>query len=128
MILAWAGLVAAVVLLGALLASPVSGLVSSVTWPEDAPLNVHDNRARDPHLRHLARVLSRESTAEAQRAIADLAEGIVTSPSVTLFGRESDARARLGSTVESFLREPAGRDHDRFLRRLSDALDSIERL
>ena len=125
MIVAWVGLVVVVVI--ALMALPASNVISQVTWPEDAPLHLHDDRARDPHLRHLARILSSESTAEAQSTVAELAEGIVVSSTITLFEGVESARARLGS-VDSFVTERPARDHHQFLRQLGEALDRIERL
>lgn len=127
MILAWAGLVVAVILLAAALALPASG-PAAPDWPEDAPLNVHDNRGRDPHLRHLARILSSDSTGEAQRVVHDLAEGVLHSSAITLFEGTESARLRLGPQVERFVSEPPARDHDQFLHRLAEALDRIERL
>lgn len=126
MIVAWVGLVVVVVV--AVLALPASTSIGSVAWPEDAPLNLHDDRARDPHLRHLARILSSDSTHEAQSVVADLAEGIVHSPAITLFEGAVSARARLGRPVESFVSEQPPKDHRQFLRRLGDALDRIESL
>lgn len=127
MILAWAGLVVAVVLVAVVLALPASG-PAAATWPEDAPLNLHDDRGRDPHVRHLARILASDATTEAQRIVGDLAEGALHSTAITLFEGTESARARLGPQVERFVSEPPARDHDEFLRRLADALDRIERL
>lgn len=126
MIFAWVGLVVAVA--AVVIAVPGSTMISAVGWPGEAPLNLHDNRARDPHLRHLARILGSDSTAEAQRAIADLGEGVVTSSSVTLRGGEAAARERIGATLRRFVDEPPAKDHREFLRQLSAALEQIERL
>ena len=126
MIIAWVGLVVVAVLV--VMAVPASSSISAVTWPEDAPLNLHDNRALDPHLRHLARILSSDSTTEAQRIVGDLVEGLVQSPAVTLVASSESARARLGASVAGFVSDQPARDHDQFLRRLGEALDRIERL
>ena len=117
MILAWAGLVVVVALIGALLSVPAAA-ASVVHWPDDAPLNLHDNRGRDPHLRHLARVLTSDSPAEAQRVVADLAEA----------ERRSawPPRGSLDPQVARFVSDPPDRDHARFLHRLADALERIE--
>lgn len=126
MIVAWVGLVVVLVVL--LMALPSSEMISAVDWPGNAPLNLHDDRGRDPHLRHLARILGSDSTLEAQRAIADLSEGMVTSLSITLHGGEAAARKQLGPALDRFVTEPAPTDHREFLRCLSAALDQIERL
>ncbi|MGN6722182.1 MAG: hypothetical protein ACTHJM_06180 [Marmoricola sp.] len=125
MIIAWVGLFVVIVVV--LMALPASTTISSIAWPEDAPLHLHDDRARDPHLRHLARILSSDSSREAQAVIADLAEGIVSSSAIALFEGAESARARLGP-VDAFVTGMPPKDHDQFLRRLGDALDRIERL
>jgi hypothetical protein len=124
-IIAWVGLVVVIVIVA--MAVPASTSISSVTWPEDAPLHLHDDRARDPHLRHLARILSSDSTREAQATVADLVEGILQSSEVTLFEGADAARARL-APVSAFVTDDPPKEHGQFLRRLGDALDHIERL
>lgn len=126
MIVAWSGLMVGLVLV--VMAIPTSRWISVAIWPGEAPLNLHDNRARDPHLRHLARILGSDSTAQAQRTIAELSEGIVTSSRITLLEGEAAARQRLGPVVGSFVSEPAPQDHHKFLRHLGDALEQIERM
>lgn len=126
MIFAWAGLVVAVV--AVLRALPPSAMISTVVWPEDAPLSLHDNRARDPHLRHLARILAGDSTAEAQHTVTDLVDGVLNTSAITLFDDPTAARERLGPQVAGFISQPPPKDHDQFLRRLGDVLDRIERL
>lgn len=126
MIVAWAGLV--VVLVVVVMTLPTSKTISTVVWPGEAPLNLHDNRARDPHLRHLARILGTDSSAEVQRTIAELSEGLVTSSSITLREGEAAARARLGPALTAFIHGSPAKDHREFLRQLSEALEQIEHL
>ena len=125
MIIAWIGLVAAVLVL--VLTVPVSAAISTVTWPEEAPLNLHDNRARDPDLRHLARILASDSVVEAHRAVVDIAEQLLRSES-TSPGQAAAARERLGPQATAFLAGPPHNDHERYLRQLRDALGRIEQL
>lgn len=126
MIAAWVGLVVAVV--AVLVALPATTSISTVVWPGETPLSLHDNRARDPHLRHLARILTSDSTAEAQHAIGAIADGLVSSSAITLFEGSAAARARLGPEVASFVEGAPARDHDRFLRELGHVLERIEAL
>lgn len=125
MFVGWVAFV--VVLILALAAVPTGRTISTASWPTETPLSLHDNRARDPHLRHLARILGSDVPAEAQRALAALVDGVVTSHAVMLAGGEAAARARLGDGVRIAVEESAP-DHARFLRRVSAALDEIERL
>lgn len=126
MIAAWAGLVVAIV--AVLVALPAATAISTVSWPGETPLSLHDNRARDPHLRHLARILASDSTAEAQHTIAEISEGLVNSSAVVLFEGDAAARARLGPEVARFIAEAPDQDHERFLRQLAQVLDRIESL
>lgn len=126
MIVAWLGLIGSVIAL--LVWSPASSAIRTVVWPGEAPLNIHDDRGRDPHLRHLARILGTESATEVHRTMAALTERLVTSGSITLYEGTDSARRRLGPEAASFLAaEPTG-DHQAFLRGLSRTLDRIERL
>lgn len=126
MIIAWAGL--GVVVGIVVFATPAQRIISTAVWPREAPVNLHDNRARDPHLRHLARILDSESTAEAQRTIAGLREGMVTSSMLAVMEGDALVRGRLGGAVSSFIDQPPARDHATFLRELGAALEEIERL
>lgn len=126
MIAGWVGLAAAVTAL--LVWAPQFSAVRSVVWPGEAPLNVHDDRARDPHLRHLARILGTKSADEVHRAVAELTEQLLQSGSVTLYEGTEAARRRLGPEVAAFLAEPPTADHEAFLHGLSQALERIERL
>lgn len=123
MIVAWVGLV--VVVLAILFALPSS--IRSAAWPGETPLSLHDNRAQDPHLRHLARILNSDSTTEAHRTLGAITEGLLTSSSVTLYEGTDAARERLGPEVRAFV-DKAPTDHAQFLRGLSHALDRIEDL
>ena len=126
MIVAWVGLV--VVVAALLMALPATSTISEATWPGETPLSLHDNRARDPHLRHLARILGSESSLEAHRTIQTLTEDLLASSTVTLFEGSADARARLGPRVAAFLSESPPKDHHQFLRDLGEVVTRIESL
>ena len=128
MILLWAGLLAAAVALfrysGRLAAD-----VTAVTWPPEEPLNPHDNRASDPHLAHLARVLTSDLLQEAHTEVVEVTRRLVDSGSVTMaLGSKEDAWARLGPGVAAFLENPPLHDPPRYRRELATVLTRIEQL
>lgn len=128
MIVLWVG--AAIALLSLLrYAGRLAVDVATVSWPEEAPLNLHDNRARDPHLAHLGRLLASDSLGEAHHTVVDVTERLLASGSVTLHIDSTEkARRRLGPSVESFLARPPLGSPQRYRRDLAAALTRIEDL
>lgn len=109
-------------------ASRLTSTRRPVTWPEDEPLNPHDNRALDPHLKHLARVLSTDKVDEAHQELVAITRQLVFSPSVFLrLGSADAAWDRLGPDAIAFLQNPP-RDPERYRHRLAAVLPQIESL
>jgi len=128
MILLWVGLVLAAL---ALLryAGRIADQLAPVAWPGEAPLNPHDDRARDPHLGQLVRLLAGENPGEAHHTVVDVTERLLTSGSVQLLvGSADTARQRLGPAVTAFLADPPLGHPDRYRRELAEVLTSIEAL
>lgn len=100
----------------------------TVTWPDEEPLNPHDNRSRDPHLGHLTRVLNTDAVDEAHRELVEITRLLVFSPSVYLrLGSTEAAWSRLGPDVKAFLANPP-KEPERYRHHLAAVLPKIEAL
>lgn len=122
--IAFAVVVAAVVVY----AGGLAAVRRTVGWPEEEPLNPHDNRSLDPHLKHLARILGTDSVDEAHRELVGVTRQLVFSPGVFLrLGSVDAAWDRLGPEVISFLQNPP-KEPERYRHRLAAVLPKIEAL
>jgi hypothetical protein len=119
MILVWVALLAAVVALTAY-AGVVSRTVQRAAWPEETPLHVHENRAHDQVLPHLARLVAAEDPTPVHRQLRDATERLLASAAVD--GGGVDPR------VSAFLADPPLASAPRYRAELADVLDRIERL
>lgn len=127
MIAVWIGIVLVVAAL-VVYAGRLAGVFKAVTWPEEEPLNPHDNRSLDPHLKHLARVLGTDAVDEAHRELVGITRQLVFSTGVFLrLGSADAAWDRLGPDVISFLQNPP-KDPERYRHRLAAVLPKIEAL
>lgn len=98
-----------------------------VTWPDETPLNAHDNRSHDPRVARLTRLLRAGPTVEAHAELRDAVEELLRDP--TTLRRTGDVeggRARLGGDVTRFLDGPPTADPERYRRELARVLDRIE--
>lgn len=113
---------AAAVAVGAVLAfaAAVSRSVLAPTWPEEAPLQVRENRAVDQQLPHLARLVAAEDPAAAHQ--------IVRSVTADLLAASHLSPAGLDPRVAAFLADPPLASPARYRAELADALERIERL
>lgn len=118
MIAVWGALAVATAVV-ALLALGVWGLTGVVVWPEEAPLNVRENRAHDQELGHLARLLAAADPQAAHATVRAVADDLVATSILE--------DAHLDASTTSFLAAPPT-DADTYRRRLADTLDRIEDL
>lgn len=109
-------------------AGRLAGARAEVTWPEEEPLNPHDDRALDPHLKHLARLLNTDAVDEAHQELVRITRDLVYSPSVFLrLGSASAAARRLGPEATAFLENPP-KQAGRYRHHLAAVLPMIEGL
>lgn len=128
MIVLWAGAVFALLSLLRYSARLSAGL-RTVAWPDEEPLNVHDNRAQDPHLAKLGRMLNSDLIHEAHHVVVDVTEGLLNSGSVVLYvDSTATARRQLGPGVAQFLIDPPLANPSRYRNELADVLTRIEGL
>lgn len=118
MIVVWVALLVTVVALTAYVGG-VSRTVRSASWPEETPLHVHENRAHDQVLPHLARLVGAEDPAPVHRQVREATERLVASSAVD--GRKVDPH------VAAFLADPPLASAERYRSELSGVLDRIER-
>lgn len=118
MIVVWVALLVAVVALTTYV-SGVSRTVRAAVWPEEAPLHVHENRAHDQVLPHLARLVGADDPAPVHRQLREAAERLLSSAAVD--------GTRVDPQVAAFLADPPLASPDRYRAELSDVLDRIER-
>lgn len=97
-------------------------------WPEEEPLNPHDDRALDPHLKHLTRLLSTDGVDEVHQEVVRVTRDLVYSPSVFLrLGSAAAAAQRLGPDATAFLQNPP-KHAERYRHHLATVLPTIEGL
>lgn len=112
MILLWVVLVVSALLtLG--YAAWLAADVTEVSWPEETPLRIREERARDQRLTQLARLVRSHDLQELDRVVAALA------------GRLGDD-ARDDPVVRRFLDAPPLTDPDRYRRQLATVLTRLE--
>lgn len=109
-------------------AGRLAGARAPVTWPEEEPLNPHDDRALDPHLKHLARLLGTDAVDEVHQELVRITRDLVYSPSVFLrLGSVTAAASRLGPEATAFLQDPP-KQPERYRHHLAAVLPKIEGL
>lgn len=127
MILAW---VCAAVAVGGLLAYAIAiaNDVISPTWPEDAPLQVRDNRAHDLELTHLARLVGARDPATVHAQLVGIVDRLLSTTAVLAGPADVDPRSALPAAVRRFLDAPPLDSPDRYRRELATVLDALEAL
>lgn len=104
----------------ALYAAFVSQTVTSVTWPDEAPLHVRENRAHDQQVNHLERLLAADDPTAAHLVLRDVTAHLLAMPVL--------AEARLDPAAAGFVVDPPVRSSERYRRELATALRRIEEL
>ncbi|KAA1425606.1 hypothetical protein [Nocardioides antri] len=119
MTVVWAAIVLTVAAV-ALYTAFVSRTVDSATWPEDAPLQLRENRAHDQQINHIERLLSVEDTTAAHQVLREVTAQLLAMPVL--------AETRLDPAAAAFVVGPPPRSPDRYRRELAEALRRIEQL
>lgn len=105
----------------------LSSQVRPVSWPGEAPAGLHEGRARDQHLTHLARLLAADDPTEAHRVVVGIVDRLLETTYVDDPGGAT-ATDLLGSRVARFLARPPLGSPARYRRELDVALGRIEAL
>lgn len=128
MTLAWFGLLVAVLAV-IRTSGRLSGRRVPARWPSEAPLNLHDDRARDRRLSQLERMVAHGNLLPAHQTVAELARRLAESESVILrLNLEDVGSERLDARIRAFLDRPPLDSPDRYRRELSDVLTRLEQL
>lgn len=98
----------------------VSQVVGSATWPEEAPLQLRENRAHDQEVNHLERLIAADDPTAAHLVLRDVTRQLLAMPVL--------ADARLHPRAAAFLADPPVGTPVRYRRELAEALDRIEEL
>jgi hypothetical protein len=114
----WVTLVAALAV--ALYVAFVSRTIIAATWPDEAPLHVRENRARDQQIHHLERLVAADDPTAAHLVMREVTGRLLATPVL--------AEARLDRTTAAFLADPPVGSPDRYRRELAAALKRIEDL
>lgn len=103
-----------------LYAALVSQTVTSASWPDEAPLHVREDRARDQQINHLERLVAADDPTAAHLVLRDVTAQLLAMPVL--------ADARLDPTAAGFVADPPVRAPARYRRELAAALRRIEEL
>ncbi len=98
----------------------VSRTVGSPTWPEDAPLQLRENRAHDQQINHIERLLGADDPTAAHDVLREVTAQLMAMPVL--------AETRIDPAAAAFVVGPPAGSPDRYRRELAEALRRIERL
>lgn len=98
----------------------VSQTVVAATWPEEAPLQLRENRAHDQQINHLERLLAADDPTAAHQVLREVTGDLLAMPVL--------AEARLHPTAAAFVADPPVGSPARYRRELVEALKRIEDL
>jgi hypothetical protein len=98
----------------------VSRTVAAATWPEEAPLQVRENRAHDQQINHLERLVSADDPTAAHHVLREVTTQLLAMPVL--------ADTRLDPVAAAFVADPPVGSPVRYRRELIDALKRIEDL
>jgi len=98
----------------------VSRTVVSARWPEEASLQVRENRAHDQQINHLERLVAADDPTAAHLVVREVTGH--------LLAMQVLADARLDRTSAAFLADPPVGSPARYRRELAEALTRIEEL
>jgi hypothetical protein len=115
----WIALVVAAAAV-AFYAAFVSRTVVSASWPEEASLQVRENRAHDQQINHLERLVAADDPTAAHQVLREVTGHLLAMPVL--------ADARLDRTTAAFVADPPVGSPARYRRELGDALTRIEEL
>lgn len=98
----------------------VSQTVVPATWPEEAPLQVRENRAHDQQVNHLERLVAADDPTAAHLLLREVTGDLLAMPVL--------AHARLHPAAAAFVLDPPVGSAARYRRELIEALKRIEEL
>ncbi len=98
----------------------VSQSVGPATWPEEAPLQLRENRAHDQEINHLERLIAADDPTSAHLVLRDVTGQLLAMPVL--------ADSRLHPTAAAFVVDPPIGSPSRYRRELAQALNRIEEL
>ena len=98
----------------------VSRTIIAAAWPEEAPLQVRENRARDQQINHLERLVAADDPTAAHLVVREVTSHLLAMPVL--------ADVRLHPTAAAFVADPPVGSPDRYRRGLAEALKRIEDL
>jgi|GEM_PF-4754290 len=117
MTVVWVALVLAAAAV-ALYAAFVSRTVVAATWPDEAPLQLRENRARDQQINHLERLVAADDPTAAHQVLRQVTGELLAMPVL--------AEVRLHPRAAAFIADPPVSSPDRYRRELAEALTRIE--
>lgn len=115
----WLALVVAAVAVSCY-AAFVSRTVRAASWPEEAPLHVRENRARDQQVHHLERLVAADDPTAAHLVVREVTGQLLAMPVL--------AGSRVDDATAAFLADPPVGSPDRYRDELARALRRIEDL
>lgn len=115
----WVALALAAVLVTCY-AAFVSRTVVGAEWPEEAPLQIRENRARDQQIHHIERLLAADDPTAAHQVVREVTGDLLAMPVL--------AESRLHPAAAAFVADPPVGSPDRYRRELAAALKRIEEL
>ncbi|WP_183095926.1 hypothetical protein [Nocardioides stalactiti] len=115
----WIALVVAAVAVAGYTAL-VSQKVVSAAWPDEAPLQVRENRARDQQVNHLERLLTADDPTAAHQVVREVTQHLLAMPVL--------ADASLDARTAAFVIDDPPSGADRYRRDLAEAVRRIEEL
>lgn len=98
----------------------VSQTVIPATWPEEAPLQLRENRAHDQEVNHLERLIAADDPTAAHQVLREVTGHLLAMPVL--------ADVRLHPTAAAFVVGPPVGSPSRYRRELIEALKRIEEL
>ena len=119
MTVVWVALVLAAAAV-ALYAAFVSRTVASATWPDEAPLQLRENRAHDQQINHLERLVAADDPTAAHLVLREVTGDLLAMPVL--------AEVRLDPRAAAFVADPPVGNADRYRRELAEALKRIEEM
>ncbi|RHW27951.1 hypothetical protein D0Z08_06610 [Nocardioides immobilis] len=96
----------------------VSRTVTPTTWPDEAPLQVRENRAHDQQIHHLERLVAADDPTAAHQVVREVTGDLLAMPVL--------AEVRLDPRAAAFVADPPVGNPDRYRRDLAAALKRIE--
>lgn len=115
----WVALVVAAAAVSAYVAF-VSRTVVAASWPDEAPLQVRENRAHDQQINHLERLVAADDPTPAHQVVREVTAHLLAMPVL--------ADVRLDPRTAAFVADPPVGSPVRYRRELAEAVQRIEDL